>query len=157
MWKYWCFDGVKLNTGKSLAVPRTHGPFSVQFLSFSYSFQQKYCQIISFCPKFRSWHPLSWKSWICHWSRSISVWKSHAHEIFTFFFTSLYSLTTTRCRTRQVLHNVLHHLHTFTICMYFTVVCTYWAAAGLEELRLKHFHSNPSTSCWMKNAGCHPG
>ena len=44
---YWWNDGVKLNTEKSLADPRGARdvrPISVQFLSFSYSFQQKYCQ-----------------------------------------------------------------------------------------------------------------
>ena len=32
-------------------------PLLVQFLSFSCSFRQKSCQIIDFCPKFRSWRP----------------------------------------------------------------------------------------------------
>ena len=32
-------------------------PF-VRSLSFSCSFRQISCQIISFCPKFRGWHPL---------------------------------------------------------------------------------------------------
>ena len=46
----------------------------------------------------------------------------------------MYSLTTTRCRTRQVLHNVLRHLGTFTTCRYFIVVRTLsrgWAG-GIE-------------------------
>ena len=30
-------------------------PLSVQFVSFSCSFRQKYCQIIGFCPKLRNW------------------------------------------------------------------------------------------------------
>ena len=38
---------------------------SVQFLSFSCSFRQKFCQIIGFCPLLRSWR-LPGKSWIPH-------------------------------------------------------------------------------------------
>ena len=34
-----------------------YAPFSVQFLSFSYSYRQKSCQIIGFWPKLRGWRP----------------------------------------------------------------------------------------------------
>ena len=44
-------------------------PLSIQFLSFSCTFQQKYCQIIGFCPKFSGWRHHVWENWIRHCKR----------------------------------------------------------------------------------------
>ena len=44
---------------KLLADPRGRNAPPIQFLSFSYNFRQKPCQIIGFCSKIRCWRPLS--------------------------------------------------------------------------------------------------
>ena len=77
----------RLETPMTLVEPRgardAHPHLSVQFLSFSCSFQQKYFQIMFFCPKLRGWRPpRSGESWIRHWITFSSLlprlWKACA-------------------------------------------------------------------------------